>query len=210
MCRHVCGRDGVSTARRVGRDVEGRARARSGAAGDVGGAETANEELQSTNEELETTNEELQSTNEELETINEELQSTNEELETINDELRDRTDELNELTAFMESILSSLRAGVAVLDLDLRVQAWNGYAANLWGLRSDEVQSMPFLNLDIGLPPGAAGDAPPRHASRRRLARSIVLEAVNEARKADRVHGQLHQADDARAEAERGSRGDGG
>jgi two-component system CheB/CheR fusion protein len=57
--------------------------------------ETTNEELQSTNEELTTTNEELQSTNEELETTNEELQSTNEELETTNDELEARTQELN-------------------------------------------------------------------------------------------------------------------
>jgi two-component system, chemotaxis family, CheB/CheR fusion protein len=141
--------------------------------------ETANEELQSTNEELETTNEELQSTNEELETMNEELQSTNEELETINDELRERTDELNELTAFMESILSSLRAGVAILDLDLRVQAWNGYAANLWGLRSDEVQGVPFLNLDIGLPVEPL--ATPLHAALRDgdSPESVVLAAVN-------------------------------
>jgi two-component system CheB/CheR fusion protein len=111
--------------------------------------------------------------------MNEELQSTNEELETINDELRERTEELNELTAFMDSILSSLRAGVAVLDLDLRVQAWNGYAANLWGLRGDEVQGMPFLNLDIGLPLEPL--ATPLHAALRDgdSPDSIVLEAVN-------------------------------
>jgi two-component system, chemotaxis family, CheB/CheR fusion protein len=144
-----------------------------------GELETANEELQSTNEELETTNEELQSTNEELETMNEELQSTNEELETINDELRERTDELNELTSFMESILASLRAGVAVLDLDLRVQAWNGYAADLWGMRSDEVQGTPFLNLDIGLPLEPL--AGPLHAALRDgdEPEGIVLAAVN-------------------------------
>ena len=146
--------------------------------------ETANEELQSTNEELETTNEELQSTNEELETMNEELQSTNEELTTINDELRDRTDELNELTAFMESVLSSLRAGVAVLDLNLRVQAWNGYAEDLWGLRSEEVQGVPFLSLDIGLPVEPL--ASPLHAALRDgdTPESIVLEAVNRRGKA--------------------------
>ena len=114
--------------------------------------ETTNEELQSTNEELETTNEELQSTNEELETMNEELQSTNEELETINDELQQRTDELNEVNAFLESVLAGLDAGVVVLDKELRVQAWNGTASDLWGLRSDEVVGQHFLNLDIGLP----------------------------------------------------------
>jgi two-component system CheB/CheR fusion protein len=114
--------------------------------------ETTNEELQSTNEELETTNEELQSTNEELETMNEELQSTNEELETINDELRQRTLDLNEVNSFLESILVSLQAGVVVLDEDLRIRAWNEHAAEMWGLRSDEVRGQHFVNLDIGLP----------------------------------------------------------
>jgi two-component system CheB/CheR fusion protein len=114
--------------------------------------ETTNEELQSTNEELETTNEELQSTNEELETMNEELQSTNEELETINDELRQRTDELNELNSFFESILTSLQSGVIVVDRDVRVQVWNQQAAELWGLRDEEVEGEHLMNLDIGLP----------------------------------------------------------
>src|SRR5207253_1289561 len=114
--------------------------------------ETTNEELQSTNEEIETTNEELQSTNEELETMNEELQSTNEELETINDELHQRTDELNEVNAFLESVLGGLDSGVVVLDNELRIQAWNGAAYDLWGLRGEEVVGQHFLNLDIGLP----------------------------------------------------------
>ncbi len=114
--------------------------------------ETTNEELQSTNEELETTNEELHSTNEELETMNEELQSTNEELETINNELRDRTAELDSVTAFQQSILGSLSSGVVVLDRDMAVRIWNDQAADLWGLRADEVDGHHFLNLDIGLP----------------------------------------------------------
>jgi two-component system CheB/CheR fusion protein len=114
--------------------------------------ETTNEELQSSNEELETTNEELQSTSEELETMNEELQSTNEELETINTELRQRTDELNDSAAFLASILAGIRAGVAVIDRDLKVLVWNERAADLWGLRADEVQGRHLLNLDIGLP----------------------------------------------------------
>ena len=114
--------------------------------------ETTNEELQSTNEELETTNEELQSTNEELETMNEELQSTNEELETMNDELQQRTDELNDVNSFLESVLGSLGAAVAVVDRDLAVTAWNEAAFELWGLRADEVLGKHLLNLDIGLP----------------------------------------------------------
>jgi two-component system CheB/CheR fusion protein len=114
--------------------------------------ETTNEELQSTNEELETTNEELQSTNEEMETMNEELQSSNEELRSINDQLEDRTGELDTANDFLGSILSSLRAGVVVLDKGLRVLEWSRGAEGLWGLRATEVRSQPFVGLDFGLP----------------------------------------------------------
>jgi two-component system CheB/CheR fusion protein len=114
--------------------------------------ETTNEELQSTVEELETTNEELQSTNEELETMNEELQSTNDELQTINEEIRERTAELDNAKAFVEAILTSLRAGVAVVNRDMHVRVWNRRAEDLWGLRPEEAVGQHFLNLDIGLP----------------------------------------------------------
>ncbi|MBR8835285.1 MAG: PAS domain-containing protein [Stigonema ocellatum SAG 48.90 = DSM 106950] len=114
--------------------------------------ETTNEELQSTVEELETTNEELQSTNEELETMNEELQSTNEELQTINEEMRQRSEELNQVNGFLESILTSLRAGVVVLGPDLHIHIWNRKAEDLWGLRADEIFLQHFMSLDIGLP----------------------------------------------------------
>ena len=114
--------------------------------------ETTNEELQSTNEELETTNEELQSTNEELETMNEELQSTNEELETMNDELRERTDEALRANSFLGSVLAGIHQSVVVVDKQLRVTAWSRAAAELWGLRADEVQGEHLLNLDIGIP----------------------------------------------------------
>ncbi|MEV7884929.1 CheR family methyltransferase [Streptomyces sp. NPDC002817] len=114
--------------------------------------ETTNEELQSSIEELETTNEELQSTNEELETTNEELQSGNEELETMNDEMRIRTEELDEARAFLEAVLTSIEAGVVVLDRDLKVKGWNRGAVDLWGLRTDEVMDEKFFALDFGLP----------------------------------------------------------
>jgi two-component system CheB/CheR fusion protein len=114
--------------------------------------ETTNEELQSTVEELETTNEELQSTNEELETMNEELQSTNEELQTANEQLRHSSDELNRSNAFLENVLSNFHEGVVVVDGDLRVQAWNNRAEDLWGLRSAEVVGKHLMNLDLGLP----------------------------------------------------------
>ncbi len=114
--------------------------------------ETTNEELQSTVEELETTNEELQSTNEELETMNEELQSTNEELQNINDQLRISTAQLDDANAFLETVLAGLRAGVVVVDRDLRIRVWSGRAEDLWGVRSHEAVGQHFLNLDIGLP----------------------------------------------------------
>jgi two-component system, chemotaxis family, CheB/CheR fusion protein len=114
--------------------------------------ETTNEELQSTVEELETTNEELQSTNEELETMNEELHSTNDELQSINEQLHQSTDKLDATNAFLEAVLTSLRAGVAVVGPDLQVQEWNRRAEDLWGLRRDEAVGQHFLNLDIGLP----------------------------------------------------------
>ena len=114
--------------------------------------ETTNEELQSTVEELETTNEELQSTNEELETMNEELQSTNEELQTANEQLRQSGEELNRANAFFENVLNSFHEGLIVVDAELRVQAWNHRAEDLWGLRSSEVVGKHLMNLDIGLP----------------------------------------------------------
>jgi two-component system, chemotaxis family, CheB/CheR fusion protein len=116
--------------------------------------ETTNEELQSTVEELETTNEELQSTNEELETMNEELQSTNDELQVINDALRERSAELYDVNDLLGSILTGIRAGVVVVDREMRVLAWNAGAQDLWGVRSDEAPGQHLLNLDVGLPLG--------------------------------------------------------
>ncbi|HEX7263224.1 MAG TPA: CheR family methyltransferase [Candidatus Dormibacteraeota bacterium] len=114
--------------------------------------ETTNEELQSTVEELETTNEELQSTNEELETMNEELESTNSELQGVNTDLHQRSDDLNRLNVFLNAIIGNIKLGAAVLDADLNVQVWNDRAADLWGLRSDEVVGESFFDLDIGMP----------------------------------------------------------
>ena len=141
--------------------------------------ETTNEELQSTNEELETTNEELQSTNEEMETMNEELQSTNEELQTINDELRVRTEELNVVNSFLQSILASLRSAVVVVDTRANVVKWNSHADEMWGLRPEDVQGVPFLNLDIGLPVEQL-KAPLREClSGETDLREIVVDAIN-------------------------------
>src|SRR6266542_3066478 len=114
--------------------------------------ETTNEELQSTVEELETTNEELQSTNEELETLNEELESTNEELQSVNQDLNVRRREVEKLNTLLLAITGNMEIGAAVLDRSWRVQVWNERAADLWGVRSDEVLNQSFYKLDIGLP----------------------------------------------------------
>jgi two-component system, chemotaxis family, CheB/CheR fusion protein len=59
---------------------------------------------------------------------------------------------LDEANAFLATVLANLKAGVAVVDNDLRVRSWNRRAEDLWGLRSGEVVGQHFLNLDIGLP----------------------------------------------------------
>jgi two-component system CheB/CheR fusion protein len=141
--------------------------------------ETTNEELQSTNEELETTNEELQSTNEELETMNEELQSTNDELEAMNEQQRERADEVDRLNLFLEGILGNLGVGVVVLDQDQLVQVWNTSAADLWGLRGDEVVGKHFMTLDIGLPVERVRGAVRSVLRRDEGPQSVSIQAVN-------------------------------
>src|SRR6516162_5979223 len=141
--------------------------------------DTAHEELQSTNEELETTNEELQSSIEELETTNEELQSGNEELETMNEEMRLRTAELDEARIFLEGVLSSVAAGVVVLDAELLVRSWNSGAEELWGLRADEVRNQPFFNLDFGLPVASLRDIVQQCLTSGRRAGPVQVAAIN-------------------------------
>jgi two-component system CheB/CheR fusion protein len=141
--------------------------------------ETTNEELQSSIEELETTHEELQSTNEELETTNEELQSGNEELETMNEEMRVRTAELDEARTFLEGVLSSMAAGVVVLDAELLVRSWNKGAEELWGLRADEVGNQPFFSLDFGLPTGSVRDMVQQCLATGRRTGPVQVGAIN-------------------------------
>lgn len=84
--------------------------------------------------------------------MNEELESTNAELQSINTDLRLRTDEVNQLNAFLRAITGNIELGAIVIDAAMRVQVWNERAADLWGLRSDEVIGKPLFELDIGLP----------------------------------------------------------
>ncbi|MFC3896769.1 PAS domain-containing protein [Lentzea rhizosphaerae] len=89
---------------------------------------------------------------EDLEHANRQLESAYDELQTVNDALRERTGELDRVNDFLESILTSLRAGVIVLDVQMRVPAWNRGAEELRGVRRDEAEGEHLLNLDIGLP----------------------------------------------------------
>jgi two-component system CheB/CheR fusion protein len=66
--------------------------------------------------------------------------------------LSGEVDLLDAANEFLETVLTSLRAGVAVLDRQLQVRAWNKPAEELWGVRRDEALGQHFLNLDIGLP----------------------------------------------------------
>ena len=141
--------------------------------------ETTNEELQSTVEELETTNEELQSANEELETMNEELQSANEELHGMNDEIQTRGDEQNSANSLLTSVLGGISGGVAVADRDLRVVEWNRQAAELWGVRRDEVMGRSLFELDIGLPLNRVKPVLLSVMHQRTKAEVLELRAVN-------------------------------
>jgi two-component system, chemotaxis family, CheB/CheR fusion protein len=60
--------------------------------------------------------------------------------------------EHDKIIAVVLTILTSLRAGVVVLNSDLQILIWNRKAEDLWGLRKDEVILQHFMNLDIGLP----------------------------------------------------------
>jgi two-component system CheB/CheR fusion protein len=111
--------------------------------------------------------------------MNEELQSTNEELQTVNEELRQRTDEMNQLNAFLESVLSGMRAAAVVLNANLNVLIWNRRAEDLWGLRADEVQGRSMLNLDIGLPVGQLRDVIRPCLSGDSDHQQVLLDAVN-------------------------------
>jgi len=87
--------------------------------------EATNLELQSTNEELLSGSEELQSLNEELETSREEIQTSNEELIIVNQELYERNEQLNQSRLYAESIVTTIREPLLVLNKDMVVKSAN-------------------------------------------------------------------------------------
>jgi two-component system CheB/CheR fusion protein len=109
--------------------------------------ETTNEELQSANEELLSSSEELQSLNEELETGKEELQSTNEELIVVNQELMGLLEQLKQEKEYAQSIISTMRDPLIVLDKNLRVKTTNLSYLNTFRVTEAETEGKMIYEL---------------------------------------------------------------
>jgi two-component system CheB/CheR fusion protein len=72
-----------------------------------------------------------------------------------------------------------MKDGVAVVDRDLRLLAWNRHAEQLWGLRAEEVAGQHLLNLDIGLPVDLLRPALKACPAGEGSLRQVALDAVN-------------------------------
>jgi PAS domain-containing protein len=83
---------------------------------------------------------------------NDALQRDVTELRSINDELRQRTDELNLVAIFLESVLTSLRGAVLVVDKAGTVRVWNPQAERLWGIRRRDAMGSALHSLDLRIP----------------------------------------------------------
>jgi two-component system CheB/CheR fusion protein len=95
---------------------------------------------------------EVSAASDELSRHNDELKRDVTELRSINDELRQRTDELNLVAIFLESVLTSLRGAVLVVDSALTVRVWNPQAERLWGIRRRDAMGSPLHSLDLRIP----------------------------------------------------------
>ncbi|TXD85227.1 PAS domain S-box protein [Subsaximicrobium wynnwilliamsii] len=109
--------------------------------------EAANEELQSANEELQSSNEEMQSLNEELETSKEELQSTNEELIIINRELFENQEQLSAARLYSDSIVSTMRHPLIVLDKNLLIKTANAAFYEKFKVDEKEIEKKWFYEI---------------------------------------------------------------
>lgn len=74
------------------------------------------------------------------------------ELRSINDELRQRTDELNLVAIFLESVLTSLRGAVLVVDTSMTVRVWNPQAERLWGIKRRDALGSRLHDLALRVP----------------------------------------------------------
>jgi two-component system, chemotaxis family, CheB/CheR fusion protein len=84
-------------------------------------------------------NEELQSTNEELDTAKEELQSTNEEINTVNEELHGRNEELSQVNSDLINLLSSVQIAIVIVTRDLRIRRFTPMAERVLNLIPSDV-----------------------------------------------------------------------
>ena len=84
-------------------------------------------------------NEELQSTNEELTTSREEMQSLNEELQTVNAEQLAKMDELSWINDDMKNLLNSTEIVTVFLDNELHVRRFTTGADKLFKLLPGDV-----------------------------------------------------------------------
>ena len=50
------------------------------------------------------------------------------------------------------AVTGNIEVGAVVLDGSSKIRVWNDRAADMWGMRSDEVVGRSFYDLDIGLP----------------------------------------------------------
>lgn len=112
--------------------------------------EAANEELQSANEELLSGSEELQSLNEELETSKEEVQTSNEELIIVNQELYDRNEQLNISRLYAESIVTTIREPIIILDKELKVRSANKAFYDKFQVKDDEIEGRLLFEIANG------------------------------------------------------------
>jgi len=109
--------------------------------------------LRAANEEIQSSNEELQSTNEELETAKEELQSTNEELTTVNEELQNRNLELTQVNDDITNLLVSANLPIIMLGNDLRIRRFTPHAEKMFNLIATDVgRSIIDINLNPKTP----------------------------------------------------------
>jgi two-component system CheB/CheR fusion protein len=109
--------------------------------------EAANEELQSANEELQSSNEEMQSLNEELETSKEELQSTNEELIIVNQELFEKQEQLNASRHYAESIVTTIREPLVILDSSLCIKTANASFYKKFDVEEQDTEGELFFEI---------------------------------------------------------------
>lgn len=81
---------------------------------------------------------------------NDQLRRDNTELRSIADELRLRTDELNVVAIFLQSVLTSLRGAVVVIDTGRVVRVWNAEAERLWNIPRRVAMHSRLAELDLG------------------------------------------------------------